>query len=323
MDPLDVRPRKTIADFRCLARRGRGAYGGLSRDPRSTVVSPCWRDTPGGICARNMGDHSMVKAPRTSVPVAWHSDRCVLGDDFACGIVPILARHFRELWYLDPSCIDWIAFVGPGNGGRCKMEVIAIIVPMFCIGVTLWFLQRLDNQYEEKLERLARERDSAKWRQVDTVITLGRKLNEARLQNAQQETYFAERLAAANERQRLLEEKLAECENDLAAVHAEKQATYGLPDNLHAWCAKAAYMVLQSFPISEEDRARLATTATIGALTSVRDASGLALARYLDTVKIDARLSYGVRMDESTDSNDDRTDDADPDNDPDGSDSLQ
>lgn len=203
------------------------------------------------------------------------------------------------------------------------MEVLAIIVPMFCIGVTLWFLQRLDNQYEEKLERLAKERNSAEMRQVDTLITLGRKLNEARLQNAQQETYFAERLAAANERQRLLEEKLAEYENDLAAIHVEKQATYGLPDNLHAWCTKAAYMVLESFPISEEDRARLATTATIGALTSVRDASGLALARYLDTIKIDARISYAVRMDETTDSSDDCTNDADPESDPDGSGRMQ
>jgi hypothetical protein len=269
----------------------------------------------------------MVEAPRTTTPMARNSDRCVLGDDLARCIVPILAKHLRELWHLDPSCIDWIAFVGACNGGRCKMEVLAIIVPMVCIAVTVWFLQRLDNQYEEKLERLARERDSAKWRQVDTLITLGRKLNEARLQSAQQETYFAERLAAANERQRLLEKKLAECENDLASIHAEKQATYGLPDNLHAWCAKAAYMVLQSFPIGEEDRARLATTATIGALTSVRDASGLALARYLDTVKIDARLSYGVRMDETIESNDECAIDADQDatrdSDPDGSDSLQ
>jgi len=203
------------------------------------------------------------------------------------------------------------------------MEVLAIIVPMFCIGVTLWFLQRLDNQYEEKLERLEKERNSAEMRQVDTLVTLGRKLNEARLQRSQQETYFAERLAGANESQSLLEKKLAECENDLAALHAEKQAMYGLPDNLHAWCAKSAYMVLQSFPIGEEDRARLATTATIGALTSIRDASGLALARYLDTVKIDARLSYGVRMDETTDLNDDCTNDVDPDSDPDGSDILQ
>ncbi len=207
------------------------------------------------------------------------------------------------------------------------MEVIAIIVPMVAIAFCAWVWARAENRYVEKFEVLTAERNRAQMHEVDTIISYSRKLNEARLQRSQQETYFAERLAAANERQRLLEKKLAECENDLAAIQAEKQAMYGLPDNLHVWSAKAAYMVLQSFPIGEEDRARLATTATIGALTSIRDASGLALARYLDTVKIDARLSYGVRMDEKIDSIDECTSDADPgaarDSDPDGSDILQ
>lgn len=44
-------------------------------------------------------------------------------------------------------------------------------------------------------------------------------------------------------------------------------------------------------------------------------------------MKVDARLSYGVRMDETIDSNDDSTLEADPDatrdSDPDGSDILQ
>ncbi len=193
--------------------------------------------------------------------------------------------------------------------------------------LALWFLQKMHDQYEEKFELLTREVNIAQNREVETMISLGKKLHEARQLGSQQETYFAERLAAANERQRLLEKKLAECENDLAVVHAEKQEIYGLPDNLHAWCAKAAYMVLQSFPIGEDDRARLATTATIGALTSIRDASGLALARYLDTVKIDARLCYGVRMDETIDSIDECTNDVNSDlsrdSDPDGSDILQ
>lgn len=203
------------------------------------------------------------------------------------------------------------------------MEVIAIIVPMVAIAFCAWVWARAENRYVEKFEVLTAERNRAQMHELDTIISYSRKLNEARLQKSQQETYFAERLAAANERQRLLEQKLAEYENDLAAIQAEKQAMSGLPDNLHVWPAKAAYMVLQSFPISEEERARLATTATIGALTSIRDASGLALARYLDTVKTDARLGYGVRTDDTIDTNDECVIDADPDSGPDGSDILQ
>jgi hypothetical protein len=207
------------------------------------------------------------------------------------------------------------------------VEVLAIIVPMACIMLALWFLQKMHDQYEEKFELLTREVNRAQKREFETMISLRTKIHEARQERSQQETFFAERLAAANERQRLLEKKLAECEKNLAAIHAEKQAIYGLPDNLHVWCTKAAYMVLETFPIGNDDRARLATTATIGALTSIRDASGLALARYLDTVKIDARICYGVRMDETIDSNDECALDADPDatrdSDPDGSDILQ
>lgn len=207
------------------------------------------------------------------------------------------------------------------------MEALYMIVPMVVFGLAGWFCVRFESHYAEKCESLHDQLKSAYKSEIDTICTYSKKLHDARIHRAYEQTFFAERLAVANERQRLLEKKVADLENELAAIRAEKQATYGLPDDLHGWCAKAAYMVLQSFPIGEDDRARLAATATIGALTSIRDASGVALARYLDSTKIDARLGYRMRDDETIESSDECILEADPnaprDSDPDGSDILQ
>jgi hypothetical protein len=87
--------------------------------------------------------------------------------------------------------------------------IAATIFAIACVMVCAWIWAGLENRYAGKFELLVMALDAAQKREHHNVAVLEKKLSDARLQQSQQETYFAERLAAANERQRLLETKLA------------------------------------------------------------------------------------------------------------------
>lgn len=99
--------------------------------------------------------------------------------------------------------------------------VAAMIYAGVCLFVCAWVWMKLESRYAEKYELLIIMLDTSRKRENEAVRDLEKKLDNARLSKAQDETYFAERLAAANERARLLREQLAELKK-ARVVHAEK-----------------------------------------------------------------------------------------------------